>query len=76
LDSDFASGQCYPVLSFFKIDFFQFKVLSHISTEKHYLGLKQLTPCFFVVSLFFSAIRVHLNNRAQKIAIKPTTKNR
>ena len=66
----------FSCFSFFNIDFFRFKVLSHISIEKHYLGLEQLTPCFFVVSLFFSAIRVHLNNCAQKIAIKPTTRNR
>ena len=73
----FLRNVLFSCFSFFNIDFFRFKVLSHISIEKHYLGLEQLTPCFFGgLIVFFSAIRVHLNNRAQKIAIKPTTRNR
>lgn len=67
-------------LNVFHCSTFRVKALSHISVKEHYLRLEQLNPCllffFFVVSLFFSVISVHLNNRTQKIAIKTESKNR
>ena len=66
-------------LNVFHCSKFRVKALSHINVKEHYLRLEQLNPClffFFLVSLFFSVISVHLNNRTQKIAIKTESKNR
>ena len=64
-------------LNVFHCSILRVKALSHISVKEHYLRLEQSNPFFFfVVSLFFSVISVHLNNRTQKIAIKTESKNR